>query len=82
MTSIDLRQNSITVEELLHLANNDQVVIIAADGREFVLEEADDFEKEVIALGRSEKFVDFLKKRAQEPATTSLDEVEKELLSE
>ena len=43
------------------------------------LEEADEFDKEVAALSRSEKFIGFLKERAKEPATFSLDEVEKEL---
>ncbi len=79
MTTVDLRQNEITVEELLHLADKDVVVIVAEYGREFVLEEADEFDKEIAALSSSETFINFLKERAKEPATLSLDEVEKEL---
>ncbi len=82
MTTIDLRQKQVTIGELLHLAVNDTVMIIAKDGRKFVLEETDDFDKEVMALGQSKKFISFLKERAQEPATTSIEELEKELNSE
>jgi hypothetical protein len=79
MTTVDLRQNEITIKELLHLADKEAVVIVAENGREFVLEEADEFDKEIAALSNSEKFINFLKERAKEPATLSLDEVEKEL---
>jgi hypothetical protein len=79
MTTVDLRQNEITVEELLHLADKEAVVIVAENGREFGLEEADEFDKEIAALSSSEKFITFLKERAKEPAVFSLDEVEKEL---
>jgi hypothetical protein len=79
MTTIDLKQNTVTLEELLHLAVDDVVVIVDENGREFVLEETDEFEKEVMALGQSEKFINFLKERAKEPAVASIDEVEKEL---
>jgi len=79
MTTIDLRQHKTTVEELLHLADSDAVVIIAENGREFVLEEADEFEKEVVLLSGSPKFIDFLKTRAKEPASISIDDLEKEL---
>lgn len=79
MTTIDLRQHKATVEELLHLADGGMVVIIAENGREFVLEEADEFEKEVAWLSGCAKFIDFLKARAKEPATISIDDLEKEL---
>jgi hypothetical protein len=79
MTTIDLRQHKATVDELLNLADGGMVVIIAENGREFVLEEADEFEKEVIWLSGSAKFIDFLKARAKEPATISIDDLEKEL---
>jgi hypothetical protein len=79
MKTVDLRQNEITVKELLHLAVKEAVFIVAENGREFVLEEADEFDKEIAALSSSEKFINFLKERAKEPATLSLDEVEKEL---
>jgi hypothetical protein len=79
MTTIDLRQHKATVDELLNLADGGMVVIIAENGREFVLEEADEFEKEVIWLSGSAKYIDFLKARAKEPATISIDDLEKEL---
>lgn len=41
--------------------------------------EAGEFEKEVAWLSGSDKFIDFLKARAKEPATISIDDLEKEL---
>jgi hypothetical protein len=79
MTTVDLRQHNATVEELLRLANQDAVVIIAENGREFVLEEADEFDKEVAQLSGSKNFIDFLKRRIKEPAAISIDDLEKEL---
>jgi hypothetical protein len=56
------------------------VLIQAPDGHEFILEEADDFEREVALLGSSETFMEFLEERSQENGTIPLEEVEKLLL--
>ncbi len=58
------------------MATKDAVIIVSEDGREFVLEESDKFKKEVLALSASEKFIQFLKERAAEPATISIDDLE------
>jgi hypothetical protein len=72
MKTLDLSREKVTVEKLLKLAAAGSVRILTADGRAFVVEDADDFEKEVKALGKSKKFQRFLKARSKEPATTSL----------
>ncbi len=45
----------------------------------YILEEADEFEKEVAMLDESDKFIKFLEKRSKEEATISIDELEKKL---
>lgn len=74
MKTLDLAQESITVENLLKLASACSVRIVSADGHAFVLESADDFDKEVELLGKSDKFLQFLNERSKEPAKMSLEE--------
>jgi hypothetical protein len=79
MKTLDLTRKQITLEELLKLASVGPVRIVAADGHAFVLEDADDFDKEVQLLGKSRKFRRFLKERSQEAATTSLEDYRRSL---
>ncbi len=79
MKTVDLTRKHITLEELLKLASASSVRIITADGHAFVLEDADDFDKEVKLLGKSKKFRRFLKERSKEAATTSLEEYRQSL---
>jgi hypothetical protein len=79
MKTLNLKRKAITVEELLKLASEDSVRILSADGKAFVLEGADAFEKEVKLLGKSKKFQRFLRERSKEPATTSLKDYRRSL---
>jgi hypothetical protein len=54
--------------------------ILSEDGSEFILEAADEFDREVAELGQSEKFMSFLAERSQEPGSISLEELEQPLL--
>lgn len=81
MKTLDLTLQTITLDELLKWASLDAVLILAPDGHRFVLEEAGEFEREVMMLGKSEKFMRFLKERSQEKETISLDDFEKTLSS-
>jgi hypothetical protein len=79
MKTLDLAERKPTLEELLAWARVDAVLIRASDGHEYVLEQADDFEREVATLGKSEEFMKFLRKREQEQDRISLDDFEKTL---
>ena len=68
--------------ELLHLAATDSVLVVAGDGREFVVAEADDFDTEVEALRNSARFQSFLDERMAGKGRTSLDDIERELAAE
>ena len=79
MKTLNLVRKRVSLEELLKLAAAGAVRIVTADGHSFVLEDADEFEKEVKRLGKSKKFQRFLKERSEEPATTSLEEYRRSL---
>ena len=79
MKTLDLALQQITLEEALKLAAAGSLRILTADGHAFVLEDADDFDKEVKLLGKSKKFRRFLKERSKEAATTSLEKYRRSL---
>jgi hypothetical protein len=79
MKTLDLGRKTITLEELLKLASTGTVRIVTPEGHAFILEDAEDFEKEVKLLGKSKKFQRFLKERSAEEATTSLEDYRKSL---
>jgi hypothetical protein len=79
MITLDLRQQSVTLEELLHFASSDSVLIRTDDGQEYILESADEFDREVAMLGQSEKFMQFLAERSKEKGTVTLGQLKKSL---
>jgi len=79
MKTLDLSRKQITLEELLKLAAAGSVRILTADGHAYILEDADEFDKEVKLLGKSKKFQRFLKERSKEPATISLEDYRRSL---
>ncbi|NEQ64039.1 MAG: hypothetical protein F6J86_37040 [Symploca sp. SIO1B1] len=79
MRTLDLRQNPMSLEELLQVASNETVLILSDDGNEYILEAADAFEQEVAELAKSQRFMAFLAERSKEAGKTSLDEIERRL---
>ena len=79
MKTVDLVNEEHTLAEVLLLAKCDSVLIHSSTGEDFLLEPADDFDREVAALGGSERFMSFLKERSKEAGGTPLAEVRKRL---
>jgi hypothetical protein len=80
MTTYDLRQHDMTVDELFCLAADMPIYVIAKDGQTFVIEPADDFEQEVARLRHSEQFMAFLAERStKKQGSVSLDELDREI---
>jgi len=73
MITLDLRTRQLTIDELLQAAASEAVHVIAKDGTIFVLEPADEFEREVVQLGQSKKFMAFLAERSKETGGISLE---------
>ncbi|MBW8878313.1 MAG: hypothetical protein JF614_25395 [Acidobacteria bacterium] len=66
------------MEAALDLARQEPVLLVTPDGHEFLLGEADDFEKEVEALRNSQAFQRFLDERSRSTGRISLAEIEAE----
>jgi hypothetical protein len=79
MKTIDLSRERLTLAELLELAKSEPVRIRAADGTDFLLEEADAFDREVATLATSERFMAFLRERSGETKESSAAEVARRL---
>ena len=79
MITLDLRQQQITLEELFRVARSQSVLIVTDEGDEYILEAADEFNREVAELGRSEKFMNFLAERRKEAGRIPLEEIERRL---
>ena len=79
MKTLDLRQESVTLEQLLQVASTESVLILSQNGRPYIIETAEAFEQEVAELGQSQKFMSFLAERSTEQGTISLDEIEHRL---
>ena len=79
MITLDLRTQHLTIDELFQAAASEAVHVIAKDGTIFVLEPADEFEREVAQLGQSKPFMAFLAERAKETGRISLEDAIKRL---
>jgi hypothetical protein len=79
MITLDLRHQQLTLEELFRAARSESVLIVTDEGQEYILEAADEFDREVAELGRSEKFKDFLAERRKESGRIPLEDIERRL---
>jgi len=57
----------------------DSIPVHSAAGEDFLLEPADDFDREVAELGQSDRFLSFLEERSKETGGRSLAELKKKL---
>ncbi len=82
MKTVNLNKESPSVGELLAMARKKSVLLVSPNGASFVLEEADEFDREVAELGNSARFMRFLKKRSKERGVTSIEQFAAELTQE
>jgi hypothetical protein len=87
MNVIDLTQQHVDIFHALELAHDGPLVLIAPDGREYVLAEADDFDREVELLRSNAAFQQFLDERLaakhqRRPVTDVLRDIEAEIARE
>ena len=73
MKTIDLKRGKPSIDQILAMAKSDSVLIEGIDGNRYVLEEADEFEREVATLGESRKFMKFLEARSKETGRKSIE---------
>ena len=82
MKTVNLEEEKLDLHAVISLARKEPVVLLTADGREFVLAEADDFEREVEALRGSQVFQRFLDERSRCARRIPLEEIEAEIEQE
>jgi hypothetical protein len=75
--TIDLNKEQPTLADVLTLARSEPIVIHSGPGEDYLLEPADEFDREAAALGGSERFMSFLESRSQETGDISIAEVRK-----
>ena len=64
MNTINLAERPLDIAHVLALAQVGPVVLLAEDGRQYVVAEADDFDREVAQLRNSVAFQQFLDERS------------------
>ena len=74
MKRIDLTKEQHSLSDVLTFAKSETVLIHSSSGEDFVLESADEFDREVAALGASERFASFLEARSKETGDIPLRE--------
>jgi hypothetical protein len=79
MKTIKLDKKTPSVDEILAIARRESVLLVSPDGTRFLVEEADDFDREVAELGSSEKFMNFLEERSRERGVISIEQFTNEL---
>ena len=79
MKTIRVDEEKLDLQKAIDLARKEPVVLLTADGKEFMLAEADDFEREVETLRGSQAFQRFLEERSKSVSRVSLEEIEAEI---
>ena len=75
MKTVDLCKEQHSLVEVLALAKSDTVFIHTDSGEDFLLEHADEFDREVAELGGSEKFMSFLEARSKETGDIPISKI-------
>ena len=75
MKTVDLSKQQHSLNQLLTLAKSEAVLIHSVSGEDFVLEHADEFDREVAFLGSSKAFSCFLEDRSKQTGDIPISEV-------
>jgi len=79
MITIDLEKEKVDLAAVISLAKQELVLLLAADGTEFFVSEADNFEKEVEIPRASPAFQSFLDERSASKPRVPLEQIAKEI---
>lgn len=79
MKRIDLLKEKPDLSEIIGLAEREPVLLMAPNGHEFILSQADDFDAEAEALRNSPRFQAFLDERMKNQVRIPIEEIEREV---
>ncbi len=79
MKSIDLVKDQPVLSDVIRFAEREPVLLLAPNGHQFILSEADDFDAEVEALRSSRRFQQFLDERMCSQDRIPIEDIEREI---
>ena len=79
MRSITVSPRARTLTALLKQAEEEDLILRTEDGRQFVLAEIDDFDREIELTRENDDLMRLLNSRGREKATISMDEAKTRL---
>ena len=79
MKTIKVTENSLNLEAILNLASKENILLETLEGREFVLAEIDNFDREVELTRQNQELMNFLDERSREQMTLTLNQVRQQL---
>ena len=74
MKKIDLAFGTPSLPALLDLASEENLILRTEDGREYVLAEIDDFDREVALVRQNQELMDLLDQRSEPGPTYTIEE--------
>lgn len=79
MKTIKLSNNPLNLEKVLKLASKENIILKSLEGREFILAEVDDFDREIELVRQNQELMRFLDNRSKETKTFTSEQVRKQL---
>jgi len=79
MKTLNVSDELTSVKDLLDLASGENVILTTSEGREFILAEIDDFDRELELIRENDELMEFLRLRSSEDKTFTLSEVREKL---
>ena len=79
MKMIKVTENSLNLEAILNLASKENILLETPEGREFVLAEIDNFDREVELTRQNQELMNFLDERSRVQMTLTLNQVRQQL---
>jgi len=79
MKTVTIPPQATDINVLLEQARQEDILVRAADGTEFMLTAVEDFDKEIARTRRNAKLMALLDTRAKHTRTVPLDEVKRQL---
>jgi hypothetical protein len=79
MKTIELRQQVLSFPDVIELASHENIIVRTSEGREFLVAELDDFDREIQLTRENQELMEFLEERSQETTTFTLAQVRQRL---
>ena len=79
MRTIQIGASTPSLQDVLRLADDDNVILQTGDGREYVLAEVDDFDREIALMRQNDALMLLLDERSQDKSMNSLSEARRKL---